>query len=181
MDGVIGSYLAMALLQSLEMVAGKKSVFNDEWMIARDGQTPVVIEPADGLRGITGKATNATPWVNTSQPGFMAPQAIDRYERDIRTTAVIPAEFGGESATNVRTGRRGDAILSAAIDFVVQEAQETFAPCCTAPTCRHRLRPQVVRPTQGVLHPQGPHPGAHLPAQAVGVGPPHRGLRLRRT
>jgi hypothetical protein len=128
MDGVIGSYLAMALLQSLEMVAVKKSVFNDEWMIARDGQTPVIIEPADGLRGVTGKATNATPWVNTSQPGFMAPQAIDRYERDIRTTAVIPAEFGGESASNVRTGRRGDAILSAAIDFVVQEAQESFAP-----------------------------------------------------
>jgi hypothetical protein len=34
--------------------------------------------------------------------------------------------FTGNSATNVRTGRRGDAILSAVVDFPVQEAQEVF-------------------------------------------------------
>ena len=40
--------------------------------------------------------------------------------------AGIPQEFGGESSTNIRTGRRGDAVLSAVIDYPVAEAQETF-------------------------------------------------------
>jgi len=48
-------------------------------------------------------------------------------ERNQRVTAGIPAEFGGESSTGIRTGRRGDAVLSAVIDFPVAEAQETFA------------------------------------------------------
>jgi hypothetical protein len=40
--------------------------------------------------------------------------------------SAIPAEFGGESGTNIRTGRRGENILSATIDFRVQEAQAIF-------------------------------------------------------
>jgi hypothetical protein len=47
-------------------------------------------------------------------------------ERNQRVTAGIPAEFGGESSSNIRTGRRGDAVLSAVIDYPVAEAQETF-------------------------------------------------------
>jgi hypothetical protein len=39
----------------------------------------------------------------------------------------IPAEFGGESGTNIRTGRRGESILSATVDFRVQESQEVLA------------------------------------------------------
>jgi hypothetical protein len=48
-------------------------------------------------------------------------------ERAQRLTAGIPAEFGGESPTNIRTGRRGDAVLSAVVDFPVQEAQRIMA------------------------------------------------------
>jgi len=52
---------------------------------------------------------------------------LDRLERQERLEGAIPAEFGGESNTNIRTGRRGEAILSATIDFRVQEAQDIFA------------------------------------------------------
>jgi len=52
---------------------------------------------------------------------------LDRLERQERLEGAIPAEFGGESSTNVRTGRRGENILSATVDFRVQEAQEIFA------------------------------------------------------
>jgi hypothetical protein len=48
-------------------------------------------------------------------------------ERSQRLTSGIPSEFGGESGSNIRTGRRGDAVLSAVIDFPVAEAQEVFA------------------------------------------------------
>lgn len=132
MDGAIGTYFAMSMLQALEMIAVKKSVFNDEWFVSDGTTTPQIIKKADGLKGIVGTVVGGKPWVNTTQPGFMAPAAIDRYERDIRTTGVVPAEFGGESASNVRTGKRGDSILAAAIDFVVQEAQEAFAPMIEA-------------------------------------------------
>jgi len=47
-------------------------------------------------------------------------------ERQERLEGAIPAEFGGESSTGVRTGRRGDAVLSAGVDYRVQEAQATF-------------------------------------------------------
>jgi hypothetical protein len=50
-----------------------------------------------------------------------------RTEGTQRLTAGIPAEFGGESPTNIRTGRRGDAVLSAVVDFPVQEAQRIMA------------------------------------------------------
>jgi hypothetical protein len=62
-----------------------------------------------------------------SQPGYLTNPTIDRLERNQRVTAGIPAEFGGESSTGIRTGRRGDAVLSAVIDYPVAEAQETFA------------------------------------------------------
>ena len=61
------------------------------------------------------------------QPGYMTNPAIDRLERAQRLTAGIPQEFGGESTSNIRTGRRGDAVLSATVDFTVQEAQRIMA------------------------------------------------------
>ena len=61
------------------------------------------------------------------QPGYMTNPAIDRLERAQRLTAGIPQEFGGESTSNIRTGRRGDAVLSAVVDFTVQEAQKILA------------------------------------------------------
>ena len=51
---------------------------------------------------------------------------MDRLERQERLEGAIPAEFGGESASNIRTGRRGESVLSATVDYRVQEAQTTF-------------------------------------------------------
>ena len=61
-----------------------------------------------------------------SQPGYLTNPTIDRLERSQRVSAGIPPEFGGESGSNIRTGRRGDAVLSAVIDYPVAEAQENF-------------------------------------------------------
>tara|TARA_B100000929_G_C15431687_1_gene394885 strand:- start:289 stop:1053 length:765 start_codon:yes stop_codon:yes gene_type:complete len=57
----------------------------------------------------------------------MTNPTIDRLERGQRLTAGIPSEFGGESGSNIRTGRRGEAVLSAVVDFPVQEAQRMIA------------------------------------------------------
>jgi hypothetical protein len=60
-------------------------------------------------------------------PGYQAYPTIDRLERAMRLTSAVPAELTGESASNIRTGKRGQEILSSAIDFYVQEHQDILS------------------------------------------------------
>ena len=56
----------------------------------------------------------------------MGMQLLDQLERNQRLSAGIPAEFGGESPTNVRTARRGEMVLGNTVDMPIQEYQEIF-------------------------------------------------------
>ena len=126
-DGILGMYQMQARLMALEVIAVQKGVFPDTWLVGRAGETPQIVNPADGLTGEVGVIRGGDLKDMQMQPGYMTNPAIDRLERAQRLTAGIPAEFGGESPTNIRTGRRGDAVLSAAVDFPVQEAQRIMA------------------------------------------------------
>ena len=112
---------------ALEVIAVQKGIFPDTWLVGRAGETPQIVNPADGLTGEVGVIRGGDLKDMSLQPGYMTNPAIDRLERAQRLTAGIPAEFGGESSTNIRTGRRGDAVLSAAVDFPVQEAQRIMS------------------------------------------------------
>ena len=112
---------------ALEVIAVQKGVFPDTWLVGRAGETPQIVNPADGLTGEVGVIRGGELRDMQMQPGYMTNPAIDRLERAQRLTAGIPPEFGGESTTNIRTGRRGDAVLSAVVDFPVQEAQRIMA------------------------------------------------------
>ena len=120
-------YQMQARLMALEVIAVQKGVFPDTWLIGRPGETPQIVNPADGLTGEVGLVRGGDLRDMQMQPGYMTNPAIDRLERAQRLTAGIPPEFGGESTTNIRTGRRGDAVLSAVVDFPVQEAQRIMA------------------------------------------------------
>ena len=126
-DGILGMYQMQARLMALEVIAVQKGVFPDTWLIGRPGETPQIVNPADGLTGEVGLVRGGDLRDMQMQPGYMTNPAIDRLERAQRLTAGIPPEFGGESTTNIRTGRRGDAVLSAVVDFPVQEAQRIMA------------------------------------------------------
>ena len=126
-DGILGMYQMQARLMALEVIAVQKGVFPDTWLIGRQGETPQIVNPADGLTGEVGVIRGGDLRDMQMQPGYMTNPAIDRLERAQRLTAGIPPEFGGESTTNIRTGRRGDAVLSAVVDFPVQEAQRIMA------------------------------------------------------
>ncbi len=126
-DGIIGMYQMQARLMALEVIAVQKGVFPDTWLVGRQGETPQIVNPADGLTGEVGVVRGGDLRDIQTQPGYMTNPAIDRLERAQRLTAGIPAEFGGESPSNIRTGRRGDAVLSAVVDFAVQEAQRIMA------------------------------------------------------
>ena len=126
-DGILGMYQMQARLMALEVIAVQKGVFPDTWLVGRAGETPQIVNPSDGLTGEVGIIRGGDLKDMQMQPGYMTNPAIDRLERAQRLTAGIPQEFGGESTSNIRTGRRGDAVMSAVVDFTVQEAQRIMS------------------------------------------------------
>ncbi len=127
-DQMLGMYQMSAKLMALEVIAVEKGVFPDTYLEARPNEVPKFIAgPFDGRTGKVNIVQGGVIRELQTNPGFQTNPTIDRLERGQRLTGGIPAEFGGESASNVRTGRRGDAVLSAAVDYPIQEAQEVFA------------------------------------------------------
>ena len=126
-DQMLGMYQMQAKLMALEVLAVQKGIFPDTWLVARPGETPQIVNTANGLTGEVGVLKGGELKDSTVNPGFMTNPTIDRLERNQRVTAGIPSEFGGESGSNIRTGRRGEAVLSAVVDFPVQEAQRMIA------------------------------------------------------
>jgi hypothetical protein len=126
-DGLLGMYYTRARLQALTEIAIERGIFPDEYLVARPGENPEIIQIADGKTGQLGVVKGGDIQQFQQNPGYKTDTALDRLERQERLEGAIPAEFGGESGTNIRTGRRGDSILSATIDFRVQEAQDIFA------------------------------------------------------
>jgi hypothetical protein len=125
-DGLVGVYWWQAQLMALGVIASRQDVFPEKWASSHPNQTVQIITEADGLMGVTGEITGGDIKVLHETPGAQTLQMIDRIERAIRLTGSIPAELGGESASNIRTGRRGQQVLSAAIDFAIAEAQQIF-------------------------------------------------------
>jgi hypothetical protein len=125
-DGVIGMYYTRSRLQALTEIAIERGIFPEEYLVARPGENPEILQVADGKRGMLGVVKGGDIQQLQINPGYKTDVAIDRLERQERIEGGIPAEFGGESATNIRTGRRGETILAATIDYRVQEAQAIF-------------------------------------------------------
>ena len=125
-DGVLGMYYTRARLQALTEIAIERGIFPEEYLVARTGENPEILQLADGKSGILGVVKGGDIQQLQLNPGYKTDTALDRLERQERLEGAIPAEFGGESATNIRTGRRGEAVLSATVDYRVQEAQTVF-------------------------------------------------------
>lgn len=123
-DGVLDMHRHMQTLMALEVEAIEKGIWPDPWLEPlSDNVTPAVIQAPDGREGVVGIARGGRVKYEQMNPSFAALQATDRFERAIRVQAGIPADWGGESATNIRTGARGGQIQSATVDFHIQEHQ----------------------------------------------------------
>ena len=126
-DGMVGMYQLQAKLMALYTIGVQRAIFGETWLVGNDPLMPPKIEvPADGQRGRVGQVSRGTMQVIQPQPGALTPSLLDRLEYAERQSGGVPPELGGSSQANVRTGRRGDSILAAAIDFRIQEAQEQF-------------------------------------------------------
>lgn len=126
-DGMLGLFQTQARLAALELIAIERGIFPEDWLIGRQNETPSIVQVADGRQGIPGIVTGGDMRQNQQNPGYKTGEAIDRLERAQRLEGAVPAEFGGESNSNIRTGRRGDQILAAQVDYGIQEAQRMLA------------------------------------------------------
>ena len=127
-DQMIGMYEAQATLMALEILAVQKGIFPDTYLESRPGEVAQFIDgPHDGRTGMVSVVSGGTIREINPQPGYLTNPTIDRLERNQRVTGGIPPEFGGESGSNLRTGRRGDAVLSATIDMPIAYAQDLLA------------------------------------------------------
>lgn len=127
MDDTLGLYRMQAQMMAMEVNAVANGIWPDEWLVSNGATQPKIITPADGRAGKVGIATGGVFETRQVQAGLQTPQIIDRLERNIRINGGIPADLSGESASNVRTGRRGANILSEAVDYTIQEHQEILA------------------------------------------------------
>lgn len=126
-DQTMPLYSAQARLQALEVIATEKAIFKDAYLIGRPNENPkFVAGPFDGRTGQVNIVEGGTIEYIGGEPNPQTNQTIDRLERNQRVMSGVAAEMGGESTADVRTGRRGDAILSTQIDPGVQEAQEVL-------------------------------------------------------
>lgn len=127
-DSMIGGYFMQNRLMALEVGAVEKGVYPDTYLESRAGEIARFIDgPYDGRTGKVNIVAGGAIRTMNESPGYMTDRTMDRLERNARVSAGIPAEFGGESNTNIRTGRRGELVMSAQVDFPVGEAQEVLA------------------------------------------------------
>jgi hypothetical protein len=120
----IGMYQAQAQLFAMELIGMQRSIWPETWFRDTENGTGKIVTMADPIRGIVGHVQGGTVEQFSPTPSPFGLNLADRLERNMRVQTSTPAEFGGESQTNVRTGRRGDSIMSAAIDFELQEIQQ---------------------------------------------------------
>lgn len=127
-DQLLPIYENASKLASLEYIAVKQSIFTQKWLVSHPNSPGMaqIIVPANGMTGQIGEIRNGQIQEINSQPAMAAGQMQDRLERTGRLAGAIPAEEGGEAATNIRTAKRGEQVMGAAIDMPVQEHQEIF-------------------------------------------------------
>ena len=125
----LGIVERMARLDALYDIAVFKGVFPEKYLTAIPNTpgNPKMVQEADARQGITGIVENGQLQVIRPDPGPVAPQRVDQLERSMRLTGVMPAEWGGESGSNIRTARRGEQVLGESTDLVIQEYQTIMA------------------------------------------------------
>lgn len=132
---LIALYRAQAELMALSKLATERGVFSEIWFESNQpGVTPVPTQLADARAGIPGILKDGRVVPVQVNPGFMTNPTIDRLEAAMRATGSLPPDLGGESGTNIRTGRRGQNVMASAIDFPIQEQQDILGYSLAAET-----------------------------------------------
>lgn len=132
LNATVGAHQMRAKLLALAYITVKRGAIPDVWVEPIDNSsTPDFTAIPNHRTGTPGVIKGGRLKVLESNPGFMTSPMMSILEREERLTAGLPAEFGGEAATGIRTARRGDQVSGAAIDFPIQQAQNALASSLT--------------------------------------------------
>ena len=126
-DGVVGMHHTMTELMALSIAATKKGIIGETWLVARENGTPNIVQAADPMQGLPGIVEGAELKTVTMDPQWGTYAAVDRLEKASRESAGVPGDLTGSPSYARTTGRRADQLLSATIDFPIQEAQQILA------------------------------------------------------
>jgi len=138
-DQIIGMFMAQAKMTAYEMIAVRDGIFPKLWAVSHPNNpngAARIIQVADGKQGIIGEIEGGTIIPMNPQSGPAATNAIDRLERGQRVQGGIPSDWGGESATNIRTAKRGDQVSSSTVDPTLGEIQNILAEAKEAEAAR---------------------------------------------
>jgi hypothetical protein len=121
-------FVALARMMAMTMIGVDRSILKETWVTNTvQGKGATIVNQADARSGKVGEIIDGKLDQFGPDPGFMSMPMLDRLTEAIRWSGGIPPEFGGASQANIRTGRRGENILSAAIDFPIAQAQLALA------------------------------------------------------
>lgn len=119
----LGVMERQAKLDALTDIAVFRNVFPEKWLESLPNapglaKIEVVAEPR---QGVIGEISNGHLNIVRPVPNQEAQLREDQLERAARLNGNVPSELGGESSTNIRTGRRGEIVLGEALDLLLQE------------------------------------------------------------
>jgi hypothetical protein len=89
-DGLLGMYYTRARLQALTEIAIERGIFPDEYLVARPGENPEIMQIADGKTGQLGVVKGGDIQQLQQNPGYKTDVALDRLERQERLEGSIP-------------------------------------------------------------------------------------------
>lgn len=121
-DGIIGKFKVQAKFMDLWMRGIARGIYPEQWASLDPDRGGRVVREANGRKGITGIIEGGTVQMLQVNPGYQTGPFIDRLESYMRSEAGISPEFGGESGSNIRTGRRGGQVLDETVEPVLAEA-----------------------------------------------------------
>ena len=125
---LLGNIDVQALMMGLDIQAQEKAIFPDTWILGGDnGETPELLdgEWKDGRTGHVNRIRGAKGiGVLRTTPDQRTGQMVDRLERNVRVSAGLIPQSGGENWGSLRTGRAMDSMTAIAIDPGVQELHE---------------------------------------------------------
>lgn len=125
-DGMLGMMMLQAKVMALSVIGMQRGIFPETWLVANENSQVKIVKHADPMAGIIGEAKGATLQQVRQDASPMAGVMVDRLAGAQREEGPVPSEWSGISGPNVRTGRRGEQIMGAAVDYVIQEAQALF-------------------------------------------------------
>ena len=126
-DQIMGAYQAEGLLNALSLQQAARSVFPETWVVARPGEMPNIVTPADPIRGVVGQISGATLETITPVPQYSTNMEQDRLSETQRQNAGLPQDFSGMAGSGIRTGRRAAQLIESAVDPTLGEAQTSVA------------------------------------------------------